>query len=96
MITEGCVKNEISGCRKSGEDRMGLCIRTPKQDEFMAVNYCDYCYNMIYEKNPSRREPEEDPSRQLLEGVVYIPEIAFSFEDADEVRKVLNQWNYLL
>lgn len=96
MITEGCVKNEISGCRKFGEDRTGLCIRTPKQDEFMAVNYCDYCYNMIYEKNSSRRKPEEDPSRQLLEGVVYIPEIAFSFEDADEVRKVLNQWNYLL
>lgn len=96
MITEGCVKSETGGCRKHGEDRAGLCVRTPKNDEFIAVNYCDYCYNMIYERNPSRRGLEEDPSRQALEGVSYIPEIAFSFEDADEVRKVLDQWNYLL
>lgn len=96
MITEGCVKSEIGRCSQSERDRIGLCVRTPKQDEFIAVNYCDYCYNMIYEKNPSWHGPEEDPSRQAQGGDSYIPEIAFSFEDADEVRKVLDQWNYLL
>lgn len=96
MITEGCVKNELGGCRGGEGDREYLNIRTPKRDEFTVVNYCQYCYNTIYEKNPSWHEPDEDLSRQIMEGITYIPEIAFSFEHADEVRKVLNQWNYLL
>ena len=62
----------------------------PKGDEFTAVNYCEYCYNVIYEKDPSWHEPDQ------WSGAGGIPEIAFSFEHAAEVRKVLDQWNYLL
>ncbi len=103
MKTEGCVGKELYGCPGNGaadpaDAGMGndagdspgtkrhITIRTPKKDEFVVVNYCDYCYNMIYERNPARHEPED-----LSE----IPELSFTFEGADEVREVLEQWNFL-
>lgn len=88
MMTEGCVKRELGGCRLAQWDKSQNTIATPKNDEFMVVNYCHYCYNEIYEKMPSWYEPS---GRQRQD----IPEIAFSFEDASEVRKVLGQWNCL-
>lgn len=88
MMTEGCVKRELGGCRLAEWDQSQNTICTPKNDEFLVVNYCHYCYNEIYEKMPSWHEPS---GRQRQD----IPEIAFSFEDASEVRKVLGQWNCL-
>ena len=90
MTTEGCVRREIHGCQRGAANRACTHIRTPKGDEFTAVNYCEYCYNVIYEKDPSWHEPDQ------WSGAGGIPEIAFSFEHAAEVRKVLDQWNYLL
>ncbi len=88
MMTEGCVKRELGGCRLAEWDKSRNTIATPKNDEFVVVNYCHYCYNEIYENEPSWHEP---PGRQRQD----IPEIAFSFEDASEVGKVLEQWNCL-
>lgn len=86
MMTEGCVGMQLSGCCKETGEKRRIDIRTPKKDEFTVVNVCDYCYNVIYEKNPGWHEPED---------LADIPEIAFTFEDADEVREVLKQWNFL-
>ncbi len=88
MMTEGCVKRELGGCRLAEWDQSQNTICTPKNDEFLVVNYCHYCYNEIYEKMPSWHEPSGRQRQDL-------PEIAFSFEDASEVRKVLGQWNCL-
>ena len=86
MTTEGCVNRELGGCQKDRTKRKHIAIRTPKKDEFTVVNYCDYCYNVIYEKNPNWHEPED---------IARIPEIRFTVEGAEEVRKVLEQWNFL-
>lgn len=86
MITEGCVNRELGDCLKDRTNKKHITIRTPKKDEFMVVNYCDYCYNVIYEKNPNWHEPED---------FAHIPEIRFTVEGAEEVRKVLERWNYL-
>ena len=88
MMTEGCVNRELGRCRQAEWDKSRNTIATPKNDEFVVVNYCHYCYNEIYENEPSWHEP---PGRQRQD----IPEIAFSFEDASGVRKVLDQWNFL-
>lgn len=94
MTTEGCVNMETGGYRKPEWGGNRIRMRTPKNDEFVSVNYCQYCYNVIYEKEPSRREPDQTPIPSCGEWT-YIPEIAFSFEDAAGVRKVLDQWNFL-
>ncbi|MCI8363888.1 MAG: U32 family peptidase [Eubacterium sp.] len=86
MTTEGCASLELGRC--SGPEGMSreLEISTPKKDDFTVVNYCNYCYNVIYEKNPGWHEPE---------GLAEIPEIQFRSEDTEEVREVLEQWSFL-
>lgn len=87
MVTEGCVGLELGRCGKNQGEKTPIDISTPKKDKFTVVNYCDYCYNVIYEKNPGWSEPED---------LAQIPELKFTFEDTEEVRKVLEQWNFLL
>lgn len=94
MTTEGCVHMEVNGCQNPQWGKKHTRIRTPKGDEFVAVNYCQYCYNVIYEKEPSHRTPDQAHMVPCGDWT-YIPEIAFSFEDADGVGKVLEQWNFL-
>ena len=86
MNTEGCVKRQTEGCGTNGDSRR-ITITTPKKDEFTVVNYCDYCYNVVYEKEATWHEEES---------LGKVPEIRFATEQAEEVRKVLEQWNFLL
>ncbi len=86
MTTEGCVSLELGKCSGPEGRSRELEISTPKKDDFTVVNYCNYCYNVIYEKNPGWQEPED------LAG---IPEIQFRSEDTEEVREVLEQWSFL-
>ena len=87
MTTEGCVLLATGKCKGNKGEPCPVTIRTPKKDEFIVVNHCGCCYNMIYEKDPVYREPEDLAKR---------PEIVFTFETADEIREVLEQWNFLL
>lgn len=101
MTTEGCVRLQLgtchkeirhttpghtTACYKTTEARHPVTICTPKKDEFTVVNYCNYCYNVIYEKNAGWQEPGNKAD---------IPEISFTFENAEEAGKVLTQWNFL-
>lgn len=95
MTTEGCVNMELGGCGNAAAQKKQICISTPKKDEFSVVNYCDYCYNVIYEKNPSWHDAAEFLASHGPDGAAYIPEIAFLDENAAEVGKVLEKWNFL-
>lgn len=86
MTTEGCAGMELGRCSGSEGRSRELEISTPKKDDFTVVNYCNYCYNVIYEKNPGWHEPED---------LAKIPEIQFRSEDTEEVREVLEQWSFL-
>lgn len=86
MTTEGCAGMELGRCSGSEGRIRELEISTPKKDDFTVVNYCNYCYNVIYEKNPGWHEPED---------LAKIPEIQFRSEDTEEVREVLEQWSFL-
>ncbi len=85
MNTEGCVGNLLSGCSENQKVRKQM-IMTPKKDRFVVINTCQYCYNTIY---------EADATWQEQESLAGIPEIRFLDEQAEEVRKVLEQWNFL-
>lgn len=86
MTTEGCVGRELGRCQGKSGKKQQISIETPKGDAFLAVNYCRYCYNILYEKMPSWKET----------GIAAeLPEIAFQFEHAREVREVLKKWNFL-
>lgn len=86
MMTEGCVNLQLGRCCGKNGEKREILIQTPKKDEFMVVNYCNYCYNVVYEKNPDWHEAED---------LAQIPEIQFRSESAEEVREVMEQWNYL-
>ena len=54
MVSAQCITANTTGCK--GNDRVlrNRCITfvNQKKQEFEAVNYCKYCYNMIYQKEP--------------------------------------------
>jgi len=48
------------------------------------VNNCDFCYNTIYTKNGEKKPEFDKPAWHH-----------FTWETADEMRKVLKTWNLL-
>ncbi len=80
MVTENCVRRTLGQCRKQGDS---LELITPKGDEFVVVNHCKYCYNTIYAKK-SVKSPDRAVGKRL----------DFTWETPDEVRKVIQKWNF--
>jgi hypothetical protein len=62
------------------KSRERVYLEGPKGDEFVAVTQCECCYNTIYTKEPLRHP----------EGFVRID---FTWENAEEVREVIREWN---
>ena len=81
MVTEGCVKATIGHCDGVREN---IEIMTPKGDCFVVVNNCEYCYNMIYTKEPVCRHKDVSDIR-----------LEFTWEGREEMRKVMGEWNLL-
>lgn len=81
MASEGCLKRTSGHCDGKNER---LEVSTPKKDKFVVENHCDCCYNTIYTQEPVRRTANAQVER-----------LNFTWESADEMRKVLNEWNLL-
>lgn len=81
MVTKGCLKRTLSRCDKKPER---ILVSDSHKDEFYVVNHCDFCYNTIYTKNGETKPKVDIPAWHH-----------FTWESADEMRKVLKAWNLL-
>lgn len=54
MISAQCITANTKGCMGNESALRNDCITftNQKKQEFEAVNYCKYCYNIIYQKEP--------------------------------------------
>jgi putative protease len=84
MVTAGCLHKTVETCDRR-ECRRSLTDRYQK--EFPVMNYCRYCYNMIYNCEPlsllgSREEVERIGPASLR--------LCFTMESREEVRQILH------
>lgn len=53
MVSAQCTLCNIKGCTKtSNANNSHIIMRSSNGSEFITVNYCKYCYNTIYQKEP--------------------------------------------
>ena len=81
MVTKGCLKRTLDRCDGKRER---ILVSGGKGDKFYVVNNCDFCYNTIYTKNGEKKPEFDKPAWHH-----------FTWETADEMRKVLKTWNLL-
>ena len=86
MTTAGCIHKNLEKC-DGREVRRTLADRYQK--EFPVVNYCRYCYNIIYNCEPlSLLYSREEVARLSPEGL----RLCFTMEDREQTRRVLSDF----
>ena len=86
MTTAGCLHRTVERCDQKETVRM-LIDRYKK--EFPAVNYCRYCYNVIYNSEPlSLLNNKEEVERLAPEAL----RLCFTLESRKEIRRILKDY----
>ena len=86
MTTAGCLHRTVERCDHKETVRM-LVDRYKK--EFPAVNYCRYCYNVIYNSEPlSLLNNKEEIERIAPESL----RLCFTLESRKEIRRILKDY----
>ena len=88
MVSAQCVRYNTKKCAFSEKKGINekIILTDRKSREFMAINYCKYCYNIIY-----REEPFQIPCSMEREFWEKVHQVRFEFttETAEEVHAVL-------
>lgn len=83
MVSAQCITNTMYGCRhKKGT----LVMRDRYQKEFTVKNYCDYCYNIIYNTAPVVLTDQKEEIKRLTPKAL---RMHFTLEKPETVRKML-------
>ena len=87
MVSAQCVACNTGHCRKMEQDRCKpLIFQGEKKRRFLAVNYCKYCYNIIYQGLPFSIQRETETLRQ--KGFCQW-RYEFTVETAEQVQQIL-------
>ena len=88
MVSAQCVQANTRQCVVSDgkENGKSLPFTDQKKRTFMAVNYCKYCYNVIYQKEPLYLGKELKQKKLLASGARY----SFTTEAKEQVRQILS------
>lgn len=88
MVSAQCMQANTERCVYGDGERQGrqIVFSDEKKRKFIAVNYCKYCYNIIYQEKPVYiREVLEDRKRYPVKFFRF----AFTTETEEEVQKIL-------
>ena len=86
MVTAGCLHKTMRQCRKKTE----LWTLTDRyKKEFPVLNYCRYCYNVIYNCEPLSLLGSSKEVDRIAPGSL---RLCFTIEDAKQVQKLLKQY----
>lgn len=88
MVSAQCILYNTDTCSMmSGRNRNKIItLKDAKDREFIAVNYCKYCYNTIYQKEPMSLMKFED---ELYDKGIRNFRYDFTIEDSDKVNTIL-------
>ncbi len=90
MVSAQCIRHNIDECAALCKDKNKmndmLCFEDRKKRKFMAINYCKYCYNIIYKAKPLYLKKYEEV---LLEKGIYSFRYDFTFEDCETIKEIL-------
>ena len=67
-----------------GKNNTPIFFRDNKKREFFGVNYCKYCYNVIYQKEPMYLTEKQ------YRGVAGSYRYEFTVETAKQIRQILS------
>ncbi len=85
MVSAQCTLSQLAGCSTNKKNRQ-VILKDMKGREFIAVNYCKYCYSTIYQKTPLMAlSCIKDLTNAGTGGFRY----DFTIEDAEETSMVL-------
>lgn len=89
MVSAQCVRYNTKKCAFSEKKGINekIILTDRKSREFMAINYCKYCYNIIYQKTPLYLKEYED---KLKDKGISKFRYDFTFESIEEVKTVLS------
>lgn len=84
MVTAQCVTSTVGECRKTS----GVSVLTDRyQNRFPAKNFCDSCFNVIYNTTPLYLGDRHKEIRRLEPGFL---RVQFSIESKEQVAGILN------
>lgn len=88
MTSAQCICANTQGCmvKNTKKQNQKICFQDQRGREFLAVNYCKYCYNVIYQKEPLYLT-EEIRTNKKFDSVS--KRYYFSTENGEEVSRVL-------
>lgn len=92
MVSAQCLRRNTQGCQKGtryGQNTV-LEFKDEKGRDFQAVNYCRYCYNIIYRKTPFSLLNEKEKVSSL--GILHLC-YHFTIETPEEIQEILNGRN---
>lgn len=86
MVSAQCIAKNTGGCvlADKGKNNTQILFQDNKKREFFGVNYCKYCYNVIYQKEPMYLTEKQ------YRGVAGSYRYEFTVETAEQVRQVLS------
>lgn len=86
MVSAQCVISNLGGCKGNLKAKQ-IVLKDIKEREFIAVNYCKYCYSTIYQKMPLYAlQCIKDLENAGVKDFRY----DFTIENAEETRIVLD------
>lgn len=87
MVSAQCLAGNTGYCRKAEQDSCRpLVFQGEKKRHFLAVNYCKYCYNIIYQGLPFSIQRETEVLQQ--NGFSRL-RYEFTVETAEQVQRIL-------
>ena len=93
MVTSQCLRSLSGSCSKGrsilSKDEVSFTrIQDRKGNNFLVKNYCDFCYNVVYNYLPlsliDQREKIKDLNPKSLR-------VSFTIEDSNQVNQVMNE-----
>ncbi|MDD3139774.1 MAG: DUF3656 domain-containing protein [Lachnospiraceae bacterium] len=83
MISAQCIQKNTQGCSKQ---LSAILLKDRYQKEFLVKNYCDYCYNVIYNILPLNLCDQKKEIQQIQPNIL---RLHFTIENAYETKRIL-------
>ena len=87
MYSKACLFKTCNACKKEYENSTSdlMELKLADNNTFLVLNRCQYCYNIIFNK-----EVIDGPDNEKE----VFGRLSFTFEDAQEVRRIIRKWNF--
>ncbi|MDD3360986.1 MAG: U32 family peptidase [Hespellia sp.] len=90
MVSAGCIKKTTGKCDHKSEYTI---LKDRLKNEYIVKNYCDFCYNVMYNESPLVLYDQMKVIREMNPQSI---RLQFSVEDEKETNRILKQYESAL